>query len=267
MAATTIDEVLLHLDKIISDSRQANDRAGYFASLYYKVTSRVKEGIVKNEFENGPRMEKLDVLFANRYLDAFEKWRSGGLVTSSWKTALDATRHPRALVLQHLLLGMNAHINLDLGIAAVETMQGQSLSDIEKDFDSINIIIGSLTYEVLNEINRISPLISLIGLHSANTATILIQFSVSNARDGAWCFAEDLSKRTGSDYSLFINERDKDIDTLGNTLLHFKGTLRFTLWLIHLFEWKDPARIITALHEFKKKFIKVSNAKNLSSPL
>jgi hypothetical protein len=159
--------------------------------------------------------------------------------------------------LQHLLLGMNAHINLDLGIAAVEAMQGQDLSDIEKDFDSINTIIGSLTYEVINEINRMSPLISLIGLHSANTESILIQFSVTNARDGAWCFAEDLHKKAGADYSAFIDARDKNINTLGNTLLHFKGTLRFTLWLILLFEWKNPARIITALHEYKKKFIKV----------
>jgi len=258
MAATTIDEVLHQLEKIIADSRQAGDRAGFFASLYYKVTARVKEGIVKNDFENGARMEKLDVLFANRYLDALEKWRAGLPTTASWKTALDATKNSSALVLQHLLLGMNAHINLDLGIAAVETMQGQDLQAIEKDFDSINIIIGSLTYEVLNEINRMSPLISLIGLHSANTASILIQFSVSNARDGAWCFAEDLHKKTGAEYSLFIKARDKDIHTLGNTLLHFKGTLRFTVWLIHLFEWKNPVRIITELHEYKKKYIKVA---------
>ena len=262
MAATTINEVLLQLEKIIRDSRETNDRAGFFASLYYKVTSRVKEGITKNEFDNGPRMEKLDVLFANRYLDALEKWRSGALTTLSWKTALDATKDTSALVLQHLLLGMNAHINLDLGIAAVETMQGQSLQDIEKDFDNINTIIGSLTYEVLNEINRMSPLISLIGLHSANTESILIQFSVSNARDGAWCFAEDLSKKTGTDYQLFISTRDNNINTLGNTLLHFKGTLRFTLWLIHLFEWKNPARIITALHEYKKKFMTVAEGSN-----
>jgi len=51
--------------------------------------------------------------------------------------------------------------------------------------------------------------------------------------------------------------RDKDIHTLGDTPVTFRGTLRFTLWLIHLFEWKDPSRIITALHEYKKKYIKV----------
>lgn len=55
MAATNIDEVLHQLEKIIADSRQAGDRVGFFASLYYKVTARVKEGIVKNNFENGNR--------------------------------------------------------------------------------------------------------------------------------------------------------------------------------------------------------------------
>lgn len=258
MAASTIAEVLLQLEKIIADSRRAGDRVGIFASLYYKVTARVKEGIDKGEFENGARMERLDVLFANRYLAALETWQSGGQPSACWKTALEATRLSSALVLQHLLLGVNAHINLDLGIAAVETMQGQSFGEIEKDFDSINTIISSLTYEVINDINRMSPLLSLIGLHSARTESILIQFSITNARDGAWCFAEDLNKRAGGDYSDLILARDKSIDTLASALVHFKGTLRFTIWLIHLFEWKNPVRIIDLLHGYKKTYIKVN---------
>ncbi|HTI94128.1 MAG TPA: DUF5995 family protein, partial [Puia sp.] len=68
MKATTIDEVLSQLSGIIAESRQAGDRCGFFAALYYKVTAKVKEGIEKGQFEDGARMEKLDVLFANRYL-------------------------------------------------------------------------------------------------------------------------------------------------------------------------------------------------------
>ncbi len=34
MPATTIDEVLSQLEKIIYDSQQAGDRIGYFAALY-----------------------------------------------------------------------------------------------------------------------------------------------------------------------------------------------------------------------------------------
>jgi len=62
MPYTTIDQILTELQNIITTSAKTGDRAGYFAALYFKVTSDVKEGIAKNEFENGPRMERLDVL-------------------------------------------------------------------------------------------------------------------------------------------------------------------------------------------------------------
>jgi len=209
MEATTIDEVLTRLTTIIDESLRTGDRTGFFASLYYKVTAKVKEGITKNEFEDGARMEKLDVVFANRFLAAYDTWQSGGMPTTSWQMAFEASKKSSVLVLQHLLLGINAHINLDLGIAAVQAMEGLDIAGIEKDFDSINTIIGSLTYQVINEINHISPLISFIGFNSGNTESALVQFSISNARDGAWCFAEDLHKKTGADYTACIAQRDQ----------------------------------------------------------
>lgn len=258
MSYTTIDQILAELQNIISAAEKTGDRVGYFAALYFKVTSKVKEGITKNEFENGPRMERFDVLFASRYLDALQQWRLGQPLTKSWKVAFDATRRSSLLVLQHLLLGINAHINLDLGIAAVETMQNGQLDDIKKDFDAINTIIGSLTFEVIHEIDRISPLLSLIGLHADNTDSLLIQFSIGNARDGAWCFAEDLSKKQGQDYAGSIASRDEDIAKLAGTLVKSAGLMGFTLWIIHLFEWRNPKKIIGLLHGYKKKFMKAA---------
>lgn len=256
MPAATIDEVLSELEKIIAACERSGDRVGYFAALYYKVTSGVKEGIAKNEFQDGPRMERLDVLFANRYLNALDQWRQGLPLTQSWKVAFEATRRSSVLVLQQLLLGINAHINLDLGIAAVETISGQNIQDIQQDFDSINTIIGSLTYEVIHEIDRISPLLSLIGLHANNTDSLLIQFSIGNARDGAWAFAEELSRKSGQEYTSCIGSRDKDIAKLAGALINLSGLLRLTLWIVHLFEWKNVGKIISVLHGYKKKFIK-----------
>jgi Family of unknown function (DUF5995) len=256
--ATTIDEVLSELEKIIADAQSAGDRVGFFAALYHKVTAGVKEGIAKGSFQDGPRMAGLDVIFANRYLAALNAWRGGQPAagsqppTQSWKIALDSTKRSGLLVLQHLLLGINAHINLDLGIAAVETMQGQDIEAIHTDFDTINTIIGSLTYQVLHEIDRISPLLSLIGLQGNNTNSFLIQFSIGNARDGAWCFAEELSKQTGDAYAACIMARDTDIATLAGDLAHTNGFLRFTLWIVHLFEWKNPGKIIAELYGYKK---------------
>ncbi|HEY4289366.1 MAG TPA: DUF5995 family protein [Puia sp.] len=278
MKATTIDEVLAQLSGIITESRQTGDRCGFFAALYYKVTAKVKEGIEKGQFEDGARMERLDVQFANRYLEALASWKSGGEPSAAWKIAFEACGSRSVLVLQHLLLGISAHINFDLGIAAVETMRevgqggvgqplgaggslpvgaGGSLQPIEKDFDSINIILGAMTYEVINEINRLSPLLSLIGKHSKNTESVLVQFSMTNARDGAWCFAEDLFVLSGDAYKICIDARDKDIAKLGGTLVHFRAMLKLTLWVIHLFECKDPKRIIEVLQDYKKTFIHV----------
>lgn len=257
MAATTIDDVLSQLESIITESIKTNDRMGYFAALYYKVTASVKDGIAKGQFENGPAMEKFDVVFANRYLDALAAWRNNQTLSASWLVAFEATEQSSALVLQQLLLGMNAHINLDLGIAAAEVSGGQ-MDSVQKDFDAINTIISALTYQVVNDIDRMSPLLSLLGLHYNNQTSILIQFSIDNARDGAWCFAEELVKKQGADYTTCITQRDQTIQKLADGLIHMQGFMRFTVWLIHLFEWKNPARIIKALHEDSKVKIVVN---------
>jgi hypothetical protein len=90
MPAQTIGEVITQLEKIIADAIASGSRAGYFAALYYKVTCRVNQGIATGEFQNGPRMEQLDVTFANRYLAAYEQWaaKQSAAVSLSWKVAL-----------------------------------------------------------------------------------------------------------------------------------------------------------------------------------
>jgi len=256
MPAITIDDILMQLQQIISEGCRNSDRTGYFAALYYKVTAGVKDGIAKGRFENGPRMEQFDIIFASRYLDALNAWKSGKTLSKSWRIAFDGKKNASLLVLQQLLLGMNAHINLDLGIAAVEASEGQ-LESIQNDFDTINTIISSLTYQVLNEIDQVSPLLSLLGLHAGDQSSILIQFSIDNARDGAWCFAEDLAAKKGTDYDACIKQRDQTIFELAGGLVKTKGFMRFTIWFIHLFEWKSPAKIIKVMHESVKRKIVV----------
>jgi hypothetical protein len=137
-------------------------------------------------------------------------------------------------------------------------MANQPIEGIQKDFDSINTIISSLTFEVIHEIDRLSPLLSLIGLHADNTNSLLIQFSIDNARDGAWAFATDLCTKSGQEYGSCIASRDQDIAKLAKVLVHSSGMIRFTLWVVHLFEWKNAKKIIAVLHGYKKTFIKAA---------
>ncbi|MGH2645477.1 MAG: DUF5995 family protein, partial [Chitinophagaceae bacterium] len=117
MIANSIEEVISYLDKIIQSCKEKSSRMGYFASLYRAMTAGVQTGIAQGAFEDGPRMERLDVTFANRYLDAYTTYISGKQTTHSWMHAFVASEQTNLTVVQHLLLGINAHINLDLGIA------------------------------------------------------------------------------------------------------------------------------------------------------
>ena len=258
MAAQTIDDIIASLEKIIADCSASGSRLGYFAALYLKVTKSVKEGIAAGQFLDGPRMEKLDVVFASRYLTAYGQWKNKQQPTASWAVAFEAAERGGVLVLQQLLLGMNAHINLDLGIAAVEVSGQQPLTVLKQDFDAINTIISALTYQVLSEIGQVSPLLSLLGLHASNSNSALIQFSIDNARDGAWCFAEDLSQKQGNAYHAFISQRDTTIKKLGDALIRTTGFMRLTVWIIHVFELKRVPAVIRILNEYEKKKIVVA---------
>jgi len=259
MQTPHIDQVIVQLETIISDAIQSRSREGYFAALYHKVTCKVRDGILAGDFEDGARMELFDVLFANRYLDARTHWKNKQEVSTSWKMAFEMTEKSGIIILQHLLLGINAHINLDLGIAVVELarQRNHSLDVLRKDFNAINTILAALSYEVINELNQMSPLLSLAGLH-ANNNSMFIQFALSNARDGAWCFAEDLYTKSGTGYPALIKQRDLGIATLGTGIAQTKGLMKFTMFFMYLFEWKNPARIIQVLHQYKKSYFKIS---------
>ena len=68
MPITTITGVIEQLTKIIAQSATENNRAGYFAALYKKVILAMADKIKAGFFEDNQRMEKLDVIFATRYL-------------------------------------------------------------------------------------------------------------------------------------------------------------------------------------------------------
>lgn len=204
----TIDQVIEQLDLIISDAETHNDPAGYFAALYQKVTIRVKQGIANDEFEDGPRMEQLDVLFASRYIDAWDSYKKGGEMSVSWQKAFELTPQYWPIVLQHLLVGMNAHINYDLGIVAAEVSKGKELEDLHDDFNRINEILSELVHEVQDNLSSVWPFLKFILKLTGKVDDYLVDFSMKIARDGAWKFAGEYFAAAGADKQAFLKQRD-----------------------------------------------------------
>src|ERR1700752_5430589 len=66
----TLDGVVSALDSVVDWSIATSSRLGYFAALYKRITIAVGVAVGEGAFEDGPRMERLDVAFASRYLAA-----------------------------------------------------------------------------------------------------------------------------------------------------------------------------------------------------
>jgi hypothetical protein len=158
---TTIDEVIERLDEIIGWSVLLKNRAGFFAVLYLHVTLAVKDGVANGRFEFPDLMQRLDVVFANRYLQALEaNSEHPELVTRSWRIAFDMLSDDSISILQHLLLGMNAHINLDLAIAAAEISTANEIDKTKGDFFEITTLLLELTEKVTDALIDVSPKMS-----------------------------------------------------------------------------------------------------------
>ncbi|MBR07072.1 MAG: hypothetical protein CMP48_05230 [Rickettsiales bacterium] len=244
----SIDEVLDKLDEIISDSIKNKSNLGYFPALYRKVTQSVKDHIAEGYFDDNERMEKLDVIFANRYLDAYEQFTNNQQCTGAWQLAFEAESNNKLIVLQHLFLGMNAHINLDLGIAAAQVSGNQDIELLKSDFFKINVVLASLVNQVQDELSEIWPFMKIIDWVSGNLDEALSDFSMNIARDGAWKVASDLAPLTESQRQNYIEDLDVRVVRFGSGISNPGFILKILVALIRIGQSKDIAKNIEILN-------------------
>lgn len=245
--ASTIDEVIERLDVIINDSIQTKNRAGYFAALYRRVTAAVKEKIAEGYFDDNPRMEKLDVIFANRYLEAHHAWTNNQPCSKSWQLAFDACAQWRPIVIQHLFVGMNAHIGLDLGIAA-GTVQPRDIESLHNDFNKINSILSHLTDIVQSELADIFPLLKYVDKLAGGADEKIAGFAMGIARDAAWNVALDYSKLSSDEHEAYIIKRDLEVYKFGQKIVSPGRWVNFVICIFRILERGNIASKIRILN-------------------
>lgn len=247
--ATTIQEVLDQLDIIIENSIAHNDRLGLFAYVYRRTTAEILKEIQLKNFEDNQRMEEMDVEFANLYLDAYQGHKNNTGVSKSWEFAFENSNEALT-ILQHIMMGMNAHINLDLGIATSSSMNGKELAEIESDFNKVNDILFNITNEIQGRLGRVSRLLFLLDIIAKKSDERIIDFSMRKARKQAWNSANLL-------WVLGADQQDgaiKGIDSMVLQLSEFIKSpksrfVRFILKTIRIFEETDVGVVISKLKE------------------
>ena len=245
---TTIKDVLDELDHIITESIRTNSRIGLFAYIYRRTTFEVASEIALGHFEDNQRMEKFDVVFARLYLDAYSAWKNNEKVSASWAYAFNqADKH--LTIVQHILLGMNAHINLDLAVATAKVMHSRDIHDIENDFNKVNDILFRITNEFQERLGRVSPMLFTLDLISKNKDEKLINFSMRKARQQSWNSAKRLwSLEEEEESDRAINKIDRMVLLLSK-LIKSPISLKFWLFLkiIQAFETKEVSVVISKL--------------------
>ncbi|MGE0813213.1 MAG: DUF5995 family protein [Vicinamibacterales bacterium] len=219
MPATTIDGVIAQLQDVIDECIATGSRLGYFAALYKRMTEAVRAGLAGGAFEDGARIERLDVAFATRYLDTRSRVASGESPGVCWLQAYDAAGSAKHIVLQHLLIGINPHIMIDLGVAAARTCPGPALASLEKDFGTINSIIYSLMPVVDTELDALSPVTKVIDRVVEPLKDRAIYDALEKGRATAWAFAQSLAFLDPPAQASRIGARDLEMRLVGDLIL------------------------------------------------
>lgn len=209
------------LQDTVNECEAEGSRLGYFAALYTRMTMAIRDAMRDGKFQDNARIERLDINFATRYLTARQQYFAGELQGQSWLQAYDAANSATYTVLQQLLIGINPHITIDLGVAAARTCPGDQLAALQTDFNTVNTVILSLFPVIDAELDDLSPFDNFVD-HSflgflKNKA---IDVSIDAGRKSSWDFATSLAYLDLPAQSIAIGKRDLEALAMGECILH-----------------------------------------------
>jgi hypothetical protein len=133
-AVTSVVEVIDRLTEVRDCTGKLAPEGGIaqFSDLYLTITQRIWDHIQTGGFfADGDYLARLDVIFANRYFDALRAWATGEHPPRAWTLLFDCPDDGQITAVQLAGAGVNAHINLDLAVATVDT--GRQMGDAELD--------------------------------------------------------------------------------------------------------------------------------------
>jgi hypothetical protein len=194
MSAQTLDQVVARLEQL-ERSLPPSDGVRWFNRLYLDVTLALRDYCRAGLPKAPPFLEQLDVLFGNKFFDAFDAAARGDPLPECW-APLFASRHdPRIAPLQFALAGMNAHIGHDLAIGVVQTCEALGVSPTDDspqhlDYNAVNSILG--TTEAQTKQWLLTGAIKELDHVVAPVDDAAAIWSIERARDAAWIRAEVL---------------------------------------------------------------------------
>ncbi len=179
----------------LARSLAPGDGVARFNDLYLAVTREVLNEMRGNAFEDPGFLARLDDVFAELYFAAVEADAARARVAHAWTPLFASRRRPRVAAIQFAFAGMNAHINHDLALALVKTLDEGGLRPARdtpqhRDYLRVNDILVRVEERVKVRFN--AGLVGLADEALGRLDDVVAMWSVARARDAAWAHAETL---------------------------------------------------------------------------
>jgi hypothetical protein len=203
----------------------ANDGIVWFTRLYRSVTEAVQARLATQRFEDPACLGRLDVVFANLYLDALRAWAAAASrAPKAWAPLLAARSAPRIAPIQFALAGMNAHINRDLPVAVVTTWQALGLkledpSPQHDDYEKVNVLLAKTEKKVKHWFD--TGFVGIVDATLGSADDRVAMWNVGRARDAAWVQGEALWTLRGAGFleRRYLDTLDRLVGFAGRGLL------------------------------------------------
>jgi len=230
------------IDELRAVAVAADDASGYFPAMYARITSEVETAAAAGRFANGPRMEAFARAFAAWYPPLRH---DGAPVPGCWRAAFDVAGDQRLMIVQHLLLGINAHVNHDLPQVVVQSAPpGSDLSDLRADFDAVNTILAESLPMVLRSLGNVSRWVNTAAVFGGRH---LFDFSLQVARRRAWDAAVRMHALDDEGRAEYVVELDRLVRVLAYLVANPGPVSRIGVALGRRCEEHDPRTVTTQL--------------------
>jgi hypothetical protein len=229
------------IEELRAAALAAEDAAGHFPAMYARVTAAIQAAVHERQFTDSDRTVSFAASFATWYL---RPHAGAAPMPGSWQAARDVAGDRRLLIVQHLFLGINAHVNFDLPQVVADLGEGRDIGELRADFDRVNDVLAATVPAVLRDLGRVSRWINVA---ASRGGTRLFDFSLLTARRQAWTTAVRL-------HGLPTDERQRDVaalDEVVRALAYLIANPGMPASLLvpvgRLFEVRDPKRVTEAL--------------------
>ncbi len=219
----TTAEVAASLEAVEAYCLPRRDRRGIFCTAYLRITRALDSEMETAGFRDPDWMARYLVCFANLYRRALLAYELGDrpAVPKAWRIAFDAARDGTGLVIQHLVLGINAHINHDLAVALGEVGIDPDRATRYADHTRVNEVLGRATAELKESVGTMyAPLLNRLDRAAGTLDDELTAFSIPKARDHAWGFAVAITgSRSSAERTLLRRALDDQAAVLARVIL------------------------------------------------